>query len=627
MRKNLFVFILGLLVSTTWGQTPCVGGMAGGYPCDNIDLMAHMPLSSLGGGNGNDIWGWYSPTTGKEYALLGKSTGTAFIDVTDPVNPVYLGTLPTHTFNSSWRDIKVFNNYAFIGSEASSHGVQIFDLNQLDNVSSPPIVFSSTDHLTIGGNGRSHNLVMNETTGYLYPVGAGGTGGCSGGPQFYNINNPMFYSYEGCFSADGYTHDAIAFIYLGPDTEHVGKEIIIASNEDTQTIIDMTDKSNPDQLSVTGYAGSQYSHQGWVTNDHKYLLFNDELDERNAGVNTRTHIFDISDLDSPIYLSYFQNSTAAIDHNLYIKGNYVYESNYRSGLRVLRMNDLHSGSKMTEVGFFDVYPANDNSSFNGTWSNYPYLPSGNIIVSGIEQGLFIVRPNTLPHFEIVGPDLPVYIHQGDNAVFDLEVKSWYGFSESVSLSASGNPPGTLVNISNSELTISNTGSVPVGNYSILISDTTTSGVKHSISVGLIVTSPCSTIVTSNSNKGPNTLSSAIDCANPDETIILDSSIANSTIDLGTTPLVVDKNLTIEADPVDNITLTSSAAAPTITVDIGASVTLKGFKVTKTTGTEETVLNKGILMLEDMIVQKSGGPESIKNLGGQIAVKGNNLIKQ
>ena len=271
--------------------------------------------------------------------------------------------------------------------------------------------------------------------------------------------------------AMGTTHDAIAFIYLGPDIEHVGKEIYIGSNTNTQTIIDVTDKSTPVPISSTSYPGFQYTHQGWITNDHKYLLFNDELDESRNGVNTRTHIFDISDLDSPIYLGYFENTTPAIDHNLYIKGNYVYQSNYRAGLRILKMDDLHSNTnpKMTEVGFFDVYPANDNASFNGTWSNYPYLPSGNILVSGIEQGLFIVRPNTLPHFEIVGPDLPVYIHQGDNAVFDLEVKSWYGFSESVSLSVSGNPSGTSVSINNSELTISNTGSVPAGNYSILIS--------------------------------------------------------------------------------------------------------------------------------------------------------------
>ena len=105
MIKTVFIVTFSLFITAAWGQTPCVGGMAGGYPCDNVDLMAHMPLSSIGGTNGNDIWGWYSPTSGKEYAIFGKRNGTAFIDVSDPVNPVYLGQLNGCT--STWRDIKV----------------------------------------------------------------------------------------------------------------------------------------------------------------------------------------------------------------------------------------------------------------------------------------------------------------------------------------------------------------------------------------------------------------------------------------------------------------------------------------------------------------------------------------
>lgn len=494
---TLLVFISLLSVSGQdsghkYPSTPCSGGMAGIYPCNNIDLLAHMPLSSLGGGNGNDIWGWYSPSTGKEYALLGKTTGTAIIDVTDPVNPVYLGTLPKHAAsNSTWRDIKVFNNYAFIGSEASGSQVQTFNLANLDTITAAatlPIAFTETSSFDFGGSGNSHNLVINETTGYLYPVGAST---CSGGPVSLNVNNPASIVLEGCVGIDGYSHDAMAFVYLGPDTDHIGKEIIIGSNEDTQTIIDVSDKSNPIQLSRTGYAGSQYSHQGWVTDDHKYLLFNDELDERNAGVTTRTHVFDITDLDSPSYIGFFSNSTAAIDHNLYIKGNYVYQSNYRAGLRILEMNNL-STATMTEVAYFDVYPDDDNASFNGTWSNYPYLPSGNIIVSGIEQGLFILQPHIAPNFAIEGPDLPIEICAGDIADFGLSINSYNGFSGSVSLTEDGSPAGTTVNLTSSSLSISNTSGVPAGNYSINIEGTSGSA-YHSTSVGLkVMTVPAAT---------------------------------------------------------------------------------------------------------------------------------------
>ena len=99
------------------GQTLCDMGEAAGYPCNNVDLMAHMPTSTFGSGiEFNDIWGWTDPLDGKEYALLGMTNGTAFVDISNPVNPVYLGALPTETSSSLWRDIKVYNNYAFIES-------------------------------------------------------------------------------------------------------------------------------------------------------------------------------------------------------------------------------------------------------------------------------------------------------------------------------------------------------------------------------------------------------------------------------------------------------------------------------------------------------------------------------
>ncbi|MEM7104206.1 MAG: choice-of-anchor B family protein [Bacteroidota bacterium] len=485
-------FIVFLVIpSLSFAQTPCNSGMAGSYPCNNMAMLSFVPSSTLGGGSMNDIWGWTDPATGNEYALVGKSNGTAFVDVTDPVNPVYLGSLPPHSSNSSWRDIKVYDNHAFIVSEAGGSGVQVFDLTQLPSVMSPPVTFSETSYFPLGGGGDAHNMVMNENTGYAYPVGAN----CGGGPIFLNVSNPMSISDEGCYGGDGYTHDAIAFIYLGPDTEHVGKEIIIASNTDSQTIIDVSDKSAPTQLSRTTYANSSYTHQGWITRDHKYLLFDDELDESNQGVNTTTYILDIQDLDNPFIVGTFVHSTAAIDHNMYVKGNYVYQSNYRAGLRVLEMTDLSTAS-LTEVGFFDVYPANDNAAFSGTWSNYPYFESGNIILTSMGDGLFIVRPEVLPHFYIEAPEVVIEICQGDNAEFDLDLKALYGFTNPVSLTETGSPASATADFSTttvspsgtSILTISNTDAVPAGNYSINIVGTATGG-YHSISVGLIVKAP------------------------------------------------------------------------------------------------------------------------------------------
>jgi hypothetical protein len=135
-----------------------------------------------------------------------------------------------------------------------------------------------------------------------------------------------------------------------------------------------------------------YTHQGWLTGDHAYLLMDDELDERNSGIPTRTLIWDVRDLDSPVFMSAYSGSTTAIDHNQYIVGNHAYQANYRAGLRTLDISGIAQGS-LAEVGFFDVYPADDLPNFNGAWSVYPFFPSGTVVVSGIEQGLFILRPN------------------------------------------------------------------------------------------------------------------------------------------------------------------------------------------------------------------------------------------
>ncbi len=103
MKKLILPFLL-IAISVTVAQTPCNNGMAGVYPCDKIDLQSRISLTEMSAGSGNDSWGWTDPDTGNEYALMGLNNGTAFIDITDPVNPVYLGKLSTHTSNSSWRD-------------------------------------------------------------------------------------------------------------------------------------------------------------------------------------------------------------------------------------------------------------------------------------------------------------------------------------------------------------------------------------------------------------------------------------------------------------------------------------------------------------------------------------------
>ena len=377
---KLFSFII--FFNFAFSITECENGQADGYPCSNVDLMSRLSLAQLGNpGNANDIWGWVDPVTGDPYALLGLDTGTAFIRITNPEQPVVVGYLPTHSSASLWRDIKTYQNHAFIGSEAGGHGMQVFDLNQLrDYNGNNPVTFSETAHYGLFGN--SHNIVINEESGFAFAVGAND---CSGGLHMVNIQNPSNPSYAGCYSQDGYTHDSQCVIYNGPDTEYVGREICFSSNEDTVTITDVTDKSNPTTISINGYSGAQYTHQGWLTEDHEYFLCNDELDEYYGGINTTTYIWDMRSLDNPTLIERHDHGTPNIDHNLYIEGNYAYQSHYTAGLRIQDISNIEDGI-MEEVAFFDIHPQNNNTSFDGAWSNYPFFDNNIVIVSGIGDG-------------------------------------------------------------------------------------------------------------------------------------------------------------------------------------------------------------------------------------------------
>ncbi len=372
---------------------PCINGYAGVYPCDGYDLIGYMSLEQLSVGefigniSGNDSWGWTDPESGKEYALVGTSSHTAFVDMSIPDNLELIGVLPTSTVNSAWRDIKVYMDHAFIVSEASGHGLQVFDLTRLRDHLDIPIIFEPDTHFVEFG--RAHNIVINEDSGYAYVVGATGNE-YNGGPIFINIQNPTTPVIEGGYAEGGYSHDAQVVSYDGPDLDYAGREILIGSNEDKIVIADVTDKSNPVTISNVEYNNIEYTHQGWFTEDLKYFIVGDELDERNIGNNTRTLVFDFSDLDNPnLSFEYFSENTS-IDHNGYTVNNSYFLSSYRAGMRELDITNIDN-QDITEIGYFDTYPENDNAAFNGVWNVYPFFESKNIVISDIEKGLFVVK--------------------------------------------------------------------------------------------------------------------------------------------------------------------------------------------------------------------------------------------
>ena len=372
------------------GSAACIDGKAAGHPCQNVDLLSYLPLADIGGGSaGNDIWGWEDPQTGRNYAIMGRTNGTAFVDITDPAAPVYVGNLPTQTFTPtrvSWRDIKVYRNHAYIVAEHQGHGMQVFDLTRLRGRTSPATFAADTVYKKFG---NAHNIFINEDSGYAYAIGSGT---CDGGPHIVDISQPKRPRTAGCYRSDGYTHDIQCVNYGGPDSRFHGREICFASNEDTVTIVDLTDKRSPVMLARRTYPTASYTHQGWLTPDGAYFVFNDELDEVNGTVGRQTtYILDVRNLTNPPLPVASPNRTGSIDHNLYITKGRVYESNYTSGLQIFDAASI-AGGQLQELGYFDVYPADDRPEFQGTWSNYPFYGEDIVAVSGIDSGLFVLRP-------------------------------------------------------------------------------------------------------------------------------------------------------------------------------------------------------------------------------------------
>ena len=409
MKYLLFIISIFLINQNSIAQTPCENGMAGDYSCNGYDLQSFISLAELDTDRGNDSWGWTDPDNGDEYAIMGVKNGTVFIDISDPINPIYLGKLPTHTDNSTWRDIKVYQNHAFIVSEAINHGMQVFDLTRLKNVSNAPETFNEDAHYN--GFGSSHNLVINEETGYAYSVG---DNTYSGGAHFIDISDPLNPIAAGGYSDDGYTHDAQVVIYNGPDTDYTGREIYIGSNEDKVVIVDVTDKNTPQHISSVSYSNFSYTHQGWITEDFKYYILGDESDEINLGFNTKTIVLDFTDLDNPIHSFDYSGPTLATDHNGYVNGDFFYLANNAAGLRVIDISDISNG-EMTEIGFFDSYPLNDFAGYQGIWSNYPYFESGNIVISD-REGFFVVKSSTLATEDNSFPNFNIYPNPTNNTI-------------------------------------------------------------------------------------------------------------------------------------------------------------------------------------------------------------------
>ena len=398
-------------VSAIESGANCEGGSVQIFECNNVEVVSFTPVSELGGARGvwvNDVWGWTDPETGRDYALVSRRDGAAFVDLSDPAQPRLVGSLPRTEGSrpSVWRDIKVYGNHAFVVSDgAGAHGMQVFDLTRLRSATGEPVTFDEDAHYDRIFS--AHNVVADTASGFLHIVGANGGGDtCGGGLHMVDVRSPKEPSFAGCYNdptgprARGYSHDAQCVVYRGPDTRYTGRQICVGSNEVEINIADVTDKDRPVPVGRASYPNVAYAHQGWFDETQRYFYMGDEGDEVAGLVDgTRTLVWDLAQLDDPILVREYIGPVEATDHNLFIRGDRAYMSNYGSGLRVLDISDPENPH---EVAFFDSAPRGNNeagmsSAQSGAWSNYPFFESGLVVFTSVREGLFVVRvtPRTL----------------------------------------------------------------------------------------------------------------------------------------------------------------------------------------------------------------------------------------
>jgi len=402
-------------LSQKQAELNCVNNKAGSFDCNNIDLLAHMPLGDFSSkpSAANDIWGHVDLNTGDEYAILGIKNGVAVVNVSDPISPVEVGTI--NGISSGWRDVKVYQHFdeslnlwrAYAYSSMDVEGIEyitIIDLNHLPhsvNLVERNRAVAMAHNIYITNVDHTLNIALPGLTPSLQIVGSDEF---SGAFNSYSLTNPATLTPLSNVTSrgNGYTHDGASLNITDNrkntdcQTSDANCTVFIDFNEKEMKLWNISDADNVKALGIAEYNDvnkeNQYVHSGWGSEDKQFIFLHDEFDEYKGGLNSTVRIFSIADLNNPQQVGQWTGTTKAIDHNGFVRGNRYYMSNYQRGLTVL---DITNPATPVEVGNFDTYTPSNNASFAGAWGAYPFLPSGNILISDINSGLYILKDNTL----------------------------------------------------------------------------------------------------------------------------------------------------------------------------------------------------------------------------------------
>jgi choice-of-anchor B domain-containing protein len=395
------------LQSTQAAAAQCVQGMAGQFPCRNLDFQSQISLAQFSTRpvSAANVWGFVDRNDNREYAVVGLRNGTAIVEVTDPANPREVVTVPGNA--SPWREVKVYQvndggrwrAYAYVTTEAANSGLQTIDMSGLPltaGLASTNLDTSSQHTLYVSNIDYSTNAALPGMTPVLYLAGSNVNGGAW---RAYSLANPAFPQFIGGAPTTHYMHDSTSLVVTGTRATqqcapgHDPCEVLVDFDVDAVELWDVTNKLQPSLLGTATNPNNRYIHSGWPTAGATHVIFHDELEEIQLGLPTRLYTLDLTNLRAPTVQVSYTGPTTTTDHNGYVRETSYYLSHYRRGVVVF---DATNPNALVEIASFDNYlaPSANIAGTDGTWGVYPFLPSGNLLVSDIENGLFVLRDQT-----------------------------------------------------------------------------------------------------------------------------------------------------------------------------------------------------------------------------------------
>lgn len=392
----------------------CAGGFAAGYPCERVSLLSHLSLQQMqpASARGADLWGYTDLNTGREYVVMGLSSGVAVVDVTDPQAPQQVAyTTGTPTI---WRESTIYQRYdatakrwrayAYITADNVNDFMTVLDLSGLPNS------VEQVNYVADFRAAHSNYMVNADYTFGIPESSAGaqlvvsGAGVNFGNYRLYNLTNPRSPQFINRGNR-GYAHDVASFAIADARKSQcpVGSaatkcQVLADFNESSIDFWDVTNPSAPSFLSTKFYPDARYVHSGWFTENGRHLFAHDELDEQRAGTPTIVRVYEMSSLTISDVVptlptgSWTDPNSTAIDHNGYVRGNRFYFSHYSKGLTIL---DITEPLTPERIGSFDTYPTSNHADFIGAWGAYPFFASGTIAVGDINSGLYLLNNETL----------------------------------------------------------------------------------------------------------------------------------------------------------------------------------------------------------------------------------------